>query len=104
MRTPSSTTRPGLAYPESLVDDVLAFVGFEASQVRALEVGAGTGKATMSFARRGVDIVALEPSAAMAAVARGNCGGFPNVRVEVTSFEGWPLEAGAFHLVFAAQS
>lgn len=103
MRTPSSTTRPVLATGEP-VDDVLAFVGFKASQVRALEVGAGTGKATMSFARRGVDIVALEPSAAMAAVAKGNCGGFPNVRVEVTSFEGWPLEAGAFHLVFAAQS
>ena len=28
-------------YPESLVVDVLALVGFEASQVRALEVGAG---------------------------------------------------------------
>ena len=83
---------------------MLAFVGFKASQVGALEVGAGTGKATMSFARRGVDIVALEPSTGMAAVARGNCGQFPNVRGEVTSFEGWPLEAGAFHLVFAAQS
>lgn len=64
-------------YPESLVDDVLAFVGFKASQVRALEVGAGTGKATMSFAGRGVDIIALEPSAAMAAVARATAGGFP---------------------------
>ena len=91
-------------YPESLVDDVLSFVGVEASQVRALEVGAGTGKATRSFARRGVEIVALEPSAAMAAVARGNCGRFANVRVDVTSFEDWPLEAAAFHLVFAAQS
>lgn len=40
----------------------------------------------------------------MAAVARGNCEGFANVRVEVTSFEDWPLEAAAFHLVFAAQS
>ena len=91
-------------YPERLVDEVLAFAGVEASQIRALEVGAGTGKATMSFARRGVDIVALEPSAAMAAVARGNCEGFANVRIEVASFENWPLEPAAFHLVFAAQS
>ncbi len=94
--------RPG--YPESLVDGVLSFVGLDASQVRALEVGAGTGKATMSFARRGVDIVALEPSSAMAALAMGNCRRFPNVRVDVTSFEDWPLEAAAFRLVFAAQS
>ena len=101
---PELYERARAGYPESLVDDVLAFVGVDASQVRALEVGAGTGKATMSFARRGVDIVALEPSAAMAAMARGNCGGLPNVRVEVASFEDWPLEAAAFHLVFAAQS
>jgi SAM-dependent methyltransferase len=91
-------------YPESLVDGVLSFVGLEPSQVRALEVGAGTGKATMSFARRGVDIVALEPSAAMAALAVGNCRQFPNVRVEQISFEDWPLEAATFSLVFAAQS
>ena len=91
-------------YTESLVDDVLAFVGVEVSQVRALELGAGTGKATRSFARRGVEIVALEPSAAMAAVARGNCEGFANVRVDIASFEDWPLEDAAFHLVFAAQS
>ena len=91
-------------YAQSLVDDVLAFVGFEASQVRALEVGAGTGKATVSFARRGVDILALEPSPTMAAVARGNCRHFPNVRFEEISFEGWPLEPAAFHLLLAAQS
>ncbi len=64
-------------YPESLVDDVLAFVGGKAPQVRALEVGAGTGKATMSFARRGVDIVALEPSGPWPPWPRATAGGFP---------------------------
>ena len=39
--------RPG--YPDDLVDDVTALSGAGP----ALEVGAGTGKATVSFAARG---------------------------------------------------
>ena len=35
-----------------------------------LEVGAGTGKATVLFAERGIPVVAIEPNAKMAAVAR----------------------------------
>ena len=43
------------SYPLALVDDVLAFAGVG----RALEVGAGTGKATVLFAARDVEVVAL---------------------------------------------
>ena len=56
--------RPG--YPAELVGDV---VGFAFGTVdRALEVGAGTGKATLAFADRGIAVTALEPDKAMAAV------------------------------------
>lgn len=72
--------------------------------MRALEVGAGTGKATVAFAAHGLGIVALEPSAAMAAVARRNCEPFPNVRLETSTFEDWALEANPFDLVFSAQA
>jgi SAM-dependent methyltransferase len=72
--------------------------------VRALEVGAGTGKATVAFAARGVEIVALEPSEAMAAVARRNCEPFPNVRIELSTFEDWHPEPDAYDLLFSAQA
>ena len=62
--------RPG--YPEQLVEDVLRFRGLPAPRV--LEVGAGTGKATVVFAARGLEIVALEPTPEMAAVAARNWG------------------------------
>jgi SAM-dependent methyltransferase len=53
--------RPG--YPESLVDLVTAYAG---RPVRgALEIGAGTGKATRLFAGRGVHVTATEPDTAM---------------------------------------
>jgi SAM-dependent methyltransferase len=53
--------RPG--YPAELFDLVTAYAG---QPVRtALEIGAGTGKATRLFARRGVTVTATEPDVAM---------------------------------------
>jgi SAM-dependent methyltransferase len=53
--------RPG--YPAELFDMVMAYAG---QPVRtALEIGAGTGKATRLFAGRGVTVTATEPDGAM---------------------------------------
>src|SRR5690349_24247882 len=51
------------AYPVELFDMVMAYAG---QPVRtALEIGAGTGKATRLFAQRGVTVTAVEPDGAM---------------------------------------
>jgi SAM-dependent methyltransferase len=92
--------RPG--YPAALVDDVTAFANLEHG-ARILEIGCGTGKATVPFAARGFDLLALEPSEEMAAVARRNCAGFGAV-IDTTSFEAWPVESSAFALVISAQA
>jgi SAM-dependent methyltransferase len=91
--------RPG--YPEVVVDEVVARAPAPES-TRFLEVGCGTGKATVPFAARGFDLLALEPSEEMAVVARRNCASYPRTSVLVTSFEEWPVPAGAFHAVFSA--
>lgn len=91
------------AYPAAVVDHVLAYAG-RGTDIRALEVGAGTGKATVVTARRQFPIVALEPDEAMAAVARRNCGPFPNVEIHVTTFEDWPVKRKGFDLLFPAQA
>jgi SAM-dependent methyltransferase len=69
-----------------------------------LDVGAGTGKATVAFAARGLEVVALEPTAEMAAVAVLNTAAFPAVSVEVTTFEEWGGSGTPFDVVLAAQS
>jgi SAM-dependent methyltransferase len=85
------------SYPEALVDDVLARTGAR----RIVELGAGTGKATVRFARRGCAITAIEPGAGMAAVLRGNVAGL-DVTVVESRFEDW---RGPEHdLVLAAQA
>jgi SAM-dependent methyltransferase len=53
--------RPG--YPKEFFDVVVAYAG---APVRtALEIGAGTGKATRLFAEHGIAVTATEPDAAM---------------------------------------
>src|SRR6185369_16029825 len=87
--------RPG--YPDALAEELLATAGR-----RVLEIGAGTGKATVVFARHGASIVALEPGGKLAAVLRRNVAGH-DVTVEETTFEAWPI-AQPFDLVMAAQA
>jgi SAM-dependent methyltransferase len=90
------------SYPSALVDDVLEFAGAGAGD-RALEVGAGTGKATRLFADRGLTVLALEPSPEMARIARRNMSRYENVAIEQAEFERWRAWDG-FRLVFSAQA
>ena len=89
--------RPG--YPGELVDDVLAYAG---RPVRtALEIGAGTGKATRVFASRGIAVTATDPDPAMLAELRKHV---PEAVAAVqASFEDLPL-IPVYDLVFAAAS
>jgi len=91
--------RPG--YPRELFDD-LEDLGGVRSGSRVLEIGCGTGQATVPLAERGCRIVAVELGPGMAAVARRNLARFPEAEVAVAAFEDWPLPAEPFDAVVAA--
>jgi SAM-dependent methyltransferase len=76
------------SYPRAAVDEVIEFAGLR-PPARILEVGAGTGKATVLFAERGLGVLALEPSHEMAAIARANCSRYPDVQIVESQFERW---------------
>lgn len=89
--------RPG--YPDELVDEVLAYAG---RPVRtALEIGAGTGKATRAFAGRGIVVTATDPDAAMLAELQRHVP--PSVVTVRAAFEEIPVTS-TYDLVFAAAS
>jgi len=90
-------------YPEALFDDIVELAELEAG-ASLLEVGCGTGRATEPLARRGFNILCLEPGARLAAVARRNLAPFPDVEVVVESFEDWNAAGRTFDLVLAATS
>ncbi len=86
-------------YPDELVDAVLAYAGGPVH--RALEIGAGTGKATRAFASRGIAVTATDPDPAMLAELRKHV---PATVVAVrAAFEDLPLHP-VYDLVLAAAS
>ncbi|MEY9988613.1 SAM-dependent methyltransferase [Streptomyces sp. V4I8] len=91
--------RPG--YPPELFDDLADVAGAGPGR-HVLEVGAGTGKATVPLAERGCRITAVELGAGMAAVARRNLAGFEAVNVVTADFETWPLPQEPFDTVVSA--
>jgi SAM-dependent methyltransferase len=91
--------RPG--YPDDLFDDVVSLSGILPAG-RILEIGCGTGQATVPFARRGYRILCIELGENMAAVARRNLEGYPQAEVRTGAFEESTLQEGAFDLAISA--
>jgi SAM-dependent methyltransferase len=88
-----------LGYPSTVVDAVLAYAGRPLRT--ALEIGAGTGKATRVFAGRGIAVTATDPDPAMLReLGRHVSAGVSTVQA---TFEDLPLGA-VYDLVFAAAS
>jgi SAM-dependent methyltransferase len=90
--------RPG--YPDELFDDLAVLAGL-AEGSRVLEVGCGTGQATLPLARRGYSIVCVELGAGLAAAARRNLVAFPNVEIVNANFEAWEPERAGFDAIVA---
>jgi SAM-dependent methyltransferase len=88
-------------YPEPLFDDLVTLAGIQPA-ARVLEIGCGSGQASVPLARRGYRILCLEPSEPLAVIARRNLASYPFAQVHTDTFEGWPLERGAFDLVVSA--
>jgi len=90
------------AYPAALYDALLGYAG---APLTAVEVGAGTGKATGALLARGVAVTCIEPDPAMAAILRrqfGDAGASMNV--VAGRFEDWRPPVGGVPLLVCSQS
>jgi SAM-dependent methyltransferase len=92
--------RPG--YPDAVYDDVIAQTGLVRG-TRLLEIGAGTGHATLAFANRGFAIDCIELGEEMAAIARRKFAGCQAVTITVADFDHWTTDR-RFDLVFSASA
>lgn len=79
-------TRP--VCPPALFDDLVRLAGLSPGD-RVLEIGCGTGQATVPLAERGLAVTAVELGPSLAAVARRRLAGFPAATVVTSSFEDW---------------
>ena len=87
-------------YPDQLFDD-LAEVAGGAGQ-RGLEIGCGSGQATRSLLDRGWEVVALDPSADLIALAKERLGG--RIEFRVGRFETFEPAQERFRIVASAQA
>ncbi len=88
-------------YPEPLVEDVVRLSRIP-EHGRILEIGCGTGQATLAFARRGYAMTCVEPGEHLAALAERNLAPYPGAIVRRGLFEDCPLHERSFDLAISA--
>ena len=82
------------SYPAELIADLAAL-----HPTAVLDVGAGTGKASELLVARGLDVLAVEADARMAAIVERK-----GIAVEVSPFQDWDARGRTFDLITAGQS
>jgi cyclopropane fatty-acyl-phospholipid synthase-like methyltransferase len=87
-------------YPEQAFDDLAELAGLRPGS-RVLEIGCGTGQATLPLAQRGFAIVCVELGEQLAAVARRKLARFPAVEIVHACFEAWDGGDASFDAVVA---
>jgi SAM-dependent methyltransferase len=90
--------RPG--YPVELIDDVVALAEL-GPRSRVVEIGCGTGKATLPLAERGLQIICVELGASLAAIAKRKLAPFPGVEIVNADFETWRPEQADYDAAVA---
>jgi protein-L-isoaspartate O-methyltransferase len=76
--------RPG--YPQELVGDLVSLISLLKGG-KILEIGSGTGKATILVARLGYAIHCIEPDTHLIKLAADNLQGYPAITFEIARFE-----------------
>jgi SAM-dependent methyltransferase len=99
-QVPELYDRARPVYPAAVFADIAGLAGLREG-ARVLEIGCGTGQATLPLARRRYELTCLELSPALAALARAKLAAFPRVEIVETTFEDWRPPRDRFDAVVA---
>jgi ubiquinone/menaquinone biosynthesis C-methylase UbiE len=91
------------SYPLELIEDVVKMANLS-DAAKILDIGTGTGKGTIPFAKRGYAIHCLDPGEKLIAIATQNMRSYPKVTFEAVAFEEWNLPPKIFDLAISAQA
>jgi SAM-dependent methyltransferase len=93
--TPEVYDRTRPVCPPQLFDDLLDLAGL-GTGARLLEIGCGTGQATLPLAERGCAMVGVELGRHLAEFARRKLASYPNVEIIAADFETWDAAGATF--------
>jgi len=92
------------SYPQKLIEDVICKTDLKLND-KLLEIGPGTGKATIQFAEKGLTIKGIEIGKDMAEILKDKCANYPKVTVDVVPFEEWTCPNNEkYDMIYSAQS
>lgn len=90
-------------YTDELFDDVIHFSSLNSSK-DALEIGIGTGQATLPFLKTGCQITAIEIGDKMAQFSRKKFAKYKSFEVINQEFESVQLDENAYDLIYSASA
>lgn len=90
-------------YPVEMFEDIIKYSKLEKG-IKALEIGAGTGKATTPFLEAGYDVTAVEIGANMAEFLLERFKEYKSFSVIIAAFEDAILNEDSYSLIYAASS
>jgi len=90
-------------YPDSLFGDVLAFSNLDSTK-KALEIGIGTGQATLPFLKTGCELTAVELGGNLARYSREKYAEYGRFNVINKDFESVSLEENSYGLIYSASA
>jgi protein-L-isoaspartate O-methyltransferase len=90
-------------YPQELIARSVE-VARLTSDSKILEVGCGSGIATVEYAKLGYTIDAVEPNPEFCRIAERNFAEFPKVNLYQQSFEEWQVRPAEYQIVLAANA
>ena len=99
-QVPELYDRARPVYPPDVFDDIVTLAGL-GEGARVLEIGCGTGQATLPLAERGFEVTCIELGEQLAAVARRKLAPFANVKIVNANFETWESVGERFDAVVA---
>jgi SAM-dependent methyltransferase len=99
-QVPELYDRARPSYPPQIFDDLAALAQLPVG-ARLVEIGCGTGQATLPLAERGYAITCVELGERLAAIAQRKLAAFPSVSVINADFETWQPERPGFDAVVA---
>jgi SAM-dependent methyltransferase len=91
------------AYPAAMIADILRVAELQASS-SILDVGCGSGQATLDFAATGCRVVAIDQAQNALDLLAGRCANFPQVELVNSTFEDFECPASSFDLIICAQA
>ena len=88
------------SYPEKLISALIASTGLRGTKP-VLEIGSGTGQLTVSLAKQGLALVAIERGPNLAPLLAKRLAPFSSASIVVADFDDWEASPGEFDLVVA---